>query len=856
LNGSRWISAIGSICRSFSNNRAHQAQYSFCWAGFAFSGRRLFRRQNQIKVKGLYSPLVGREQEWSKLTKAIADLEKHKAGAIVFVLGDAGVGKSRLIGEARDQTQARQSTREKTIWLEGNATANAQNIAYFPVIDLFRNWLDLSNARSAKDQKKYEEQLRDQFSPEVWRDIAPHFKKLLGLELDPVSEERLRFFDAAIAKKQLFYAIRQGVRALAGKNPVVLAIDDLHWADETTIDLLQYLIQLIDEVPILFIFSMRREEDTRAMFIRNWARDSYAPRLLNIVLQPLSKTQSQELLVNLIGKTNLSDGLDNFVNSRAEGNPFHVEEIVRWLLDRGMIVRQNGGWAVAPKLDSLDLPPAPLGVIAARIDRLDPNLKETLQAAAIIGRNFSYGILERVVANPERLDAQLAKLEGLDLISRKQDPRRREYKFKHILTQRAAYEGLSLPSRQEIHGKIARVHEQYGRRRGDDQIGIIAYHYSKSDDASRAVEYAIKSGDKALASYTPDEALKYYEEAFARMDAQGVQDDRQRAQVLLGLGDAESARGDSDAAMSNWKRSLAFFQIQNQFESVASILRRLGSAAWVKGDTANAFKLYEEGLSALDRKPFSEERAALFHEIGRLHFRTGNNAQAVYWAKQALHYAESINAFESISQAYNTLGVATARMGQIKDGVKHVNQALRVALDHDLLGAACRAYTNLGLIYAALDHEKSIQYCREGIALAKRIGDLSYESWIQSALASNWCSLEGDWEQGIAAARASIVIDRVLGQSTHMAVPLIVVAQIYQCHGNGKQSEKHFREAQEIAEKTGDPQLLFPIYDGLAGINLENGNRRAAEEYLEKRRLVVERTGFSADGLLVTPFLN
>lgn len=340
------------------------------------------------------------------------------------------------------------------------------------------------------------------------------------------------------------------------------------------------------------------------------------------------------------------------------------------------------------------------------------------------------------------------------------------------------------------------------------------------------------------------------------MQTDDVHDEAQRARILIGLGDAEIAQGDSDAALVDWGRALELSKAQQKLEAVASIHRRMGTATWVKGDWQAALKLYKNGLVALVGQPASKERGALFHEIGRLYFRIGDYTRAVDWAKQALELSEQLGAHEAVAQAFNTLGIALARGGEIENGIDYVNKGLRVALEHDLLSAACCAYTNLGMLYAAVDHDKSIQYCNDGLVLAKKIGDLSYESRIQSALASNWCSLEGDWEQGIAAARSSIELDRVLGQRNHLAVPLILLAQIYQCHRQNTQSETFYCEAQSIAEKVDDPQPLFPIYDGLAALNLEKGNQRVAEEFLQKSLRTAERTGYKGDTLLVVPFLN
>lgn len=812
---------------------------------------------NTRGIEGLRSPLVGRDQQRGELLDSLIDLAKRKRGEIVFVIGEAGWGKSRLLTEVRDQMGAPRSLYENIRWLEGRGLALAQDIAYFPITDLFKRMLGLMEEEISREQQiNLEEILRQTFTPTLWYDIAPFFKSFIGLELDPISAEKIKYLEAENLRRQVFYAIRQAVRAMARTRPLVFVIDDLHWADASTLEVLQYLIPLVEDSPILFLFVTRLEEGERALDIRDWVRKEYPSRYKEILLEPLTMEQSQEMLGNLLGAENLPADTRDFILSRAEGNPFYIEEVVRWLLERGWIVRDEEGWRVIGKIDTQELPPTLLGLISARIDRLEPDLKETLQTAAVIGRSFSIGLLEKIVSQNIKLDDHLARLEKMELVFKRQDPRRREYEFKHILTQSAGYESLLVRRRRELHGQVAQALEKFYGKRPEDQIAFVAYHYGLSDHGAKAIDYAIQAGEHALAAYTPNEAARYFRQALTRLQTDGVRDNAQRARILIGLGDAESAQGDSDAALVDWARALELSRDQKEMEAVASIHRRMGTAAWAKGDSEAALKFFQDGLAALDGQPASKERAALFHEIGRLYFRIGDNARAVEWAKQALELGEQLGAHEAIAQAHNTLGIALARGGEIENGIEYVNKGLRVALEHDLLSAACRAYTNLGMLYAAVDHDKSIQYCNDGLALAKKIGDLSYESWIQSALASNWCSLEGDWEQGISAARSSIELDRLLGQRNHLAVPLILLAQIYQCHRQNTQSEMFYREAQGIAEKVGDPQLLFPIYDGLAALNLEKGNQKLAEEYLEKSRQTAERGGYMGDTLLVVPFLN
>jgi adenylate cyclase len=258
--------------------------------------------------------------------------------------------------------------------------------------------------------------------------------------------------------------------------------------------------------------------------------------------------------------------------------------------------------------------------------------------------------------------------------------------------------------------------------------------------------------------------------------------------------------------------------------------------------------------------------------MGRLAFRSGDNAAAIEWAERALAHAERLvgspesprdpdtrrAAAAAMSHAYNTLGVALARTGRLEEAVARIEKSVHVAEAEGLLNDACRGYTNLGVLYSTLDPDRAIKTCRSGLETAKKIGDLGFQSRLYANLAVAYCALTNRCEEeGIGAARTAIDLDRRLGQLDHLAIPLIVLGQIYQCHGgNTELALQCYREALGLAEATGEPQLLFPCYDGLATLCLEMGDDARAEEYLVKAQQVCEQAGLDPDSLVVLPFLS
>jgi adenylate cyclase len=254
--------------------------------------------------------------------------------------------------------------------------------------------------------------------------------------------------------------------------------------------------------------------------------------------------------------------------------------------------------------------------------------------------------------------------------------------------------------------------------------------------------------------------------------------------------------------------------------------------------------------------------------MGRFAFRTGDNEAAVKWAERALADAQRAadlaakdsaahrDASTAAAQAMNTLGAALARLDRPEEAVSHIERSITIAEAEGLLHAACRGYANLGVLYATFNPGRAIETCKTGLDTAKRIGDLGFQSRLYANLAVAYCALTNQCDiEGLRAAQAAIDLDRQLGQIDHLAVPLIVLAQIHQCHGDPEAALRYYEEARLLAEGIGEPQLLFPVYDGLGTLYLDLGDPVKAEAYLVKANEVCESAGLDRDTLVVLPFL-
>jgi len=397
-------------------------------------------------------------------------------------------------------------------------------------------------------------------------------------------------------------------------------------------------------------------------------------------------------------------------------------------------------------------------------------------------------------------------------------------------------------------------------------LEAFGHHWSLSADRPRGARYLLAAGDWARAVYANDDAIRHYERALDIL-RESTKNGMERHTVSERLADLKGLTGRRTEALAHYETLRAETDTSKDPVGAARLLRKIGGLHWEAGDRERAGHCFTAGLELLGEHGDPIERAHLFQEMGRLAFRAGDNAGAIAWAERALaeaaHEEEAATEPERVREAatmrahaYNTLGVALARTGRPAEAVAQIERSIALAEARELPQAACRGYTNLGVLYSSLDPQRSIETCLRGLETAKKVGDLGFQSRLYANLAVAYCALTDRCEaEGVEAARVAIDLDRRLGLLDHLAIPLIVLGQIHQCHGEHTQAFAMYEEALGLAEQVGEPQLLFPCYDGLATLYLDTGNQPLAESYLAKAQEVCERAGVEPDALMVLPFL-
>ncbi len=509
-----------------------------------------------LEAHGIESPLVGREAELKTAQASIEQLQSRQGG-LLGIFGEAGLGKSRLVAELQNALQPNGSTAEIT-WLEGRTLSFGQTISYWPFQEILREYAGIAEDDSESEAwDKLEEHVSALFAAQTI-DILPYLASLFTLEVRGDYIERVKYLDGEAIGRQVFLASRRFFERLAEEQPLILYFDDLHWMDNSSARLLEHLLPLVDRVPILFCIASRPEHDTPGEAFRVLATDQYPSIYTEIVLSPLTGAYSETLVHNLLGIDDLPVRLRESIAKKAEGNPFYVEEIIRTLIDSGAVVRQNGHWQATAEIENIAIPDTLQGVIMARIDRLDEEVKHVLGTAAVIGRAFFYRVLTSVAQVDKTLESHLDRLMQMELIREKQHAPELEYVFKHAIAHEVTYENLLLKRRRELHAHVAQAIEKLFAARLEEFFGLLAYHYSKAEKWEQAQDYLMKAGDQAGGVAADAEALALYRQALQAYER--AFGDRwnpfERAVLERKMGEALYRNGDHEQSVRYFESAL------------------------------------------------------------------------------------------------------------------------------------------------------------------------------------------------------------------------------------------------------------------------------------------------------------
>jgi serine/threonine protein kinase/tetratricopeptide (TPR) repeat protein len=473
------------------------------------------------------SDMVGREQEIDKLHYYLMRLIQGE-GYIINVIGEAGIGKSRLLAEFRNKEAI---NRVKV--LEGRGLASGENLSFHPLIEMTRS---LSEIRDTDDEAAAIAKLRStvvQICGDESIEVFPFIATFMGMKLTGEEAERIKGLEGEGLEKIILKNLRTLTKMASDRQPLMLIIEDLHWADQSSLRVLRSLYSLAALQPILFINVFRPDYPESSDQLRDDIRDRHEKQYEEMILKPLDNTHAELLIKNLLHIKAIPSRIKTLIQNRTEGNPLFLEEVIRHLIDQEVIVREEDRFRISEKINTAIIPESIHDVLMARIDKLAEEERSIIKMSAVIGRHFYRKILLEISDDPPRVDAILERLVRLQLIRKSNRKGEIEFLFKHALIQHAAYASTLIRQRNTLHLKVAEAIEKVFAVRLHEFYGVLAFHYSQGEAWDKAEHYLIRAGEQAFSSSASTEALHYFREALqVYLEKQGAEADPEKVAEL------------------------------------------------------------------------------------------------------------------------------------------------------------------------------------------------------------------------------------------------------------------------------------------------------------------------------------
>jgi class 3 adenylate cyclase/tetratricopeptide (TPR) repeat protein len=477
---------------------------------FEVTGKK--RKKLVIKPKSerkIISEMVGRSREMEQLEWLISNLAVGK-GAIVNIVGKAGMGKSRLMAEMKVQP-----IMEKVLVLEGRALSTGQNLSFHPITNLIKSWAGITedDLPSASSEKLYQGIKRN--TPEQADEIYAFLATMMGLPLEGKYKERVKGIEGEALEKLILKNLRDLIIASTKDKPRIYLVEDMHWSDSSSLTLFESLYKLSLNHPVMFINVLRPGYKETGDYILKYLVDHFPGDHSTINISSLLETDAEQLIYNLLRKVRLPAETEQMIIRKTEGNPFFIEEVIRSFIDEGIIEIHDNDFRVTEKIEQVSIPETINEVILSRVDKLDEKTKELLKTASVIGRNFYFKVLEEAADTIGELDERLQYLKDVQLIGESKKKDEIEYLFKHALAQQATYESIVMNTKKEMHLKIARSIEKLFAENLNEFYATLAHHYEMAGNKEKTEEYLLKAGDEAMKSGASKEAIHYYNKALA-----------------------------------------------------------------------------------------------------------------------------------------------------------------------------------------------------------------------------------------------------------------------------------------------------------------------------------------------------
>ena len=812
------------------------------------------------------TPFVARGNELAQIAQALEQARTGN-GQVLGVVGEAGVGKSRLLWEFINSRRVQDS-----LILVSSATSYGKGTPYLLVIDLLKAYFHIE---PRDDADKVRERITEKVLS-LERALAPVLPALLALLDVPAADAQWGALDPRQKRQRTLEAVKLLVLEESRRQPVLLVFEDIHWIDSETQAVLDTLVESLPSHRVLLLVSYRPECQ------HAWGNKSYYGQLR---LDPLSPDHAHALLDSLVGRDGATAALKAGLIERTGGNPFFLEECVRTLVETGVLVGDRGTYRLARPSGEIQVPATVQAVLAARIDRLSQEDKTLLQTAAVIGKDVSFALLAVVADLPEEvLRARLIGLQRSEFLYETRLIPDLEYAFKHALTHEVTYGGLLQERRRELHARIVDAIETLHRDRLGGEIERLAHHAVRGELREKAVDYLRQAGGKAAARSALPNARAWFEQALGILEslpespstleqafetrlelrpvltllgelrrqkdllreaeilAEQLNDDRRRGRVCAFLTSAHSLLGELDEGLGAGTRALEIAGRLGDLRLRIATTSHLEQAHYYRGEYERVVELASDNLAALPAAWVYEyfgsaapasvfDRSWLVMSLAQV----GRFAEATEHEAEAIRLAEPTQHAFTVGVAYRAAGILHLFKGDWAKARSLIEPWIAVLRKGNVVLGLPTAVASSAWALAQLDEaNEALDRLREGEQLVERLaarGIVHFRSWDSQQL-GRACLLLGRLDE------AQRLGDRALESSPRQpgfaahALRLLGDIATHPDRFDADSGQAHYRQALALAEPRGMRPLVAHCHLGLGKLYERTGKREQAHEHL------------------------
>jgi tetratricopeptide (TPR) repeat protein len=728
-------------------------------------------------------------------------------------MSEAGVGKSRLLYEFRKAVAS-----EDVTFLEGRCLSYSRAVAYHPVIDILKANFDIHEGDGDFEiREKVKRGLKMLGADEA--STLPYLLELLavkdsGIDKIPLSLEE--------HKNRIIEALKHIVLKGSEIRSLILAFEDLHWIDKSSEDQLKHLLESIPGARVLLIFTYRPE------FVHTWGAKSYHSQ---VTLNRLSNRESLMMVSHLLGTEELDKDLEEFILEKTEGIPFFIEELIKSLKDLKIIEREDSRYCIAKDVKEVIIPATIQDVIMARVDSLPEGTKSLLQTASAVGREFSYDLIKRLTdLTEQKLLSHLSALKDSELLYERGIYPQSTYIFKHALTQDVAYDSLLLKRKKEIHEEIGEVIEALYPDRLEEHYELLAYHYGRSTNTDKAVEYLDLANQKAIKLNAMEEAKAYFDKAMALLDTLPETEENQHWRISLLVSQGET--------FMLLLKIPEYYDLLTRYEPTAiglgnpellgAFYSRLGQCEFSFGHCDNAIHTLGKAAEFAEASGNVEEAGYAYVFWALSHFDRGDYDRVLALKEDVLRTMEHQFNLRFHTFALSIASRAYACLGRWDEAVEEAQKALSVAEEFSDNSLISWSASNLSIDYSWKgDLARAVEYGELAVEKAPTPVD---KAFAQRSLGWAWCR-SGETTRGIEFLTTVLPILRA-GRFIPTEIPLMCfLGEGYWLAGEDDKARQTLEEGLEMAERYGVRYELGFAHRLLGEISLKNNPAQAAPHF-------------------------